>query len=62
MQTAIRTVHQDTGLTPKEQVERTERARTFYRRVNELMTMSGCGVWLAIQAVTAADKEHHDAR
>ncbi len=61
MQTTIQTIYQDTGLTLKEQAERTERARSFYRRVNDLMTMSGCGVWLAIQSVTAADEETHDA-
>ncbi len=54
MQTAI---HRDTKLTDAEMERADERARSWAKRVNELMTVSGCGAWLAIQAVTAADEE-----
>ncbi len=51
------TIHQDTGLTDEELKRADERARSWAGRVSELMAMSGCSAWMAIQAVTDADKE-----
>lgn len=53
-------VYEDTGLTDEEMQHADERARSWAQRVNELMAVSGCDAWMALLAVSAADKETHE--
>jgi hypothetical protein len=60
MQHATQTIHHyAAGLTDDEARRLDGAARAFYRRVLELINMTGCSVQQAVQACQDADKERN---
>ncbi len=54
------TIHRDTKLTDEELQRADEQARSWAKRVSDLMAASGCSAWMALKAIADADEETHE--